>query len=188
MPLNERLDRYRRMRSFDSPAGTWELLQRKEVFHRTKRIYFDEVENANVWSFYLVERDLHHTFEEFVISLDLPPYAIWSKQGTNAIKDARVTFPISETAAVFKDPVPTAGMTIEYVLEVLHVGKSSAVIGFLGFVHGESGAYAKTPSVVAAWLRVLVEYNANGTRSVIPLPDEFKARLEKYVPRDPIWT
>jgi acyl-CoA thioesterase FadM len=187
MALNEELDRYRRKRSFDSPAASEEFLKREYVFHRTKRLYFDEVENANVWSFYLVERDLHHTFEEFIMSLGLPPYAIWSKHGTNAVKEARVTFPISETAAIFKAPVPTAGMAIEYALEVLHVGKKSAVFGFLGFLHGELSGFAQEPSVVAAWLRVLVEYT-NGARKVIPLPDDFKERLGRHVSQDFRWT
>jgi hypothetical protein len=188
MALNAELDRYRRERSFESSAASEEFLRREDVFHRTKQLYFDEVENANVWSFYLVERDLHHTFEEFVMSLGLPPYAIWSKHGTNAVKkNARVTFPISETAAMFKPPAPTAGMAIEYALEVLHVGETCAIFGFLGFPHGENGTFAAKPSVVAAWLRVLVEYT-NGARKVIPLPDDFKEQLARYVSRDFRWT
>lgn len=187
MALNGQLERYLDARSFGSPDMTEEFLQRDEVFHREKRIYFDEVENANVWSFYLVERDLHHTFEDFVLSCGLPPYAIWSKRGTNAIKAARVTFPISETAAIFRTPVPVAGQIIEYALEVLHIGNSSAVFGFLGFLHYD-GAFAKSPSVAAAWLRVLVEYSDDESRKAIQLPDKLRKSLASFASRDFIWS
>ncbi|MFY9820555.1 MAG: hypothetical protein WAM82_04185 [Thermoanaerobaculia bacterium] len=188
MALNKQLERYLRARSFGSPEGTKEFLQRGYVFHRAKRFYFDEVENANVWSFYLVERDLHHTFEEFVLSLGLPPYAIWSKHGTNAINAARVTFPISETASIFRAPVPIAGQTIEYALEVLHIGNSSAIFGFLGFLHDEDSTFAKSPSVAAAWLRVLVEYSDDDSRTAIRLPDRLKKYLTSFASRDFMWS
>lgn len=188
MALNGQLERYLVARSFGSPDVTKEFLRRDEVFHREKRIYFDEVENANVWSFYLVERDLHHTFEEFVLGRSLPPYAIWSIRGTNAVKAARVTFPISETAAIFRPPVPIAGQTIEYTLEILHVGNSSAIFGFLGFLHHDDGTFEKSPSVAAAWLRVLVEYGEDDSRRPIPLPDKLKKHLTAFVARDFMWS
>lgn len=187
MALNSQLERYLVARSFGSPAVTKEFLGRDGVFHREKRIYFDEVENANVWSFYLVERDLHHTFEEFIIKCGLPPYAIWSRRGTNAIKSARVTFPISETATIFRAPVPKAGHTIEYALEVLNIGNSSAIFGLLGFLRCDDGAFAKSPSVAAVWLRVLVEYNEDDSRTPIELPVKLKKHLAAFVSRDFAW-
>jgi hypothetical protein len=172
MNLSERLHQYFKSRCFaseDSAAGHF-----RKSYHRRKRIYFDEVENANVWSFYLVDRDLHHTFEEFLSERGLgAPYAVWSRPGRESVGDdiRRATFPIAETATKYGQPVPRAGDSLIYTVETLHLGDTSAVLGFLGFLVKQDGRRSLSPSVASVWLRVFVRYTGAGDerrRETIP--------------------
>jgi len=147
-----------------------------------KHLYFDEVENANVWSFYLVDRDLHHTFEEFLVARGLDvPHAIWSRPDRENSKDdiGRATFPIAEVAAIYKCPVPKAGDILHYVIEVIELNPTSAVFGFLGYLLDANGKRNLKPSVVAAWLRVFVKYVGNDRN-----PGSIPASLRKILEED----
>jgi hypothetical protein len=169
MGLSETIEKYRQARSFGTADAVHEFLSEQRVYSRPKRIYFDEVENANVWSFYLVDRDLHHTFEEYLLDRHLPAYAGWSRH--QYILDPaieRATFPISETATRYFPPVPEAGDVVHYALEVLDVNDTSAVFGFVGFCEC-AGQLAERASVLALWLRVFVKY-VGLKRSPAPMP------------------
>jgi hypothetical protein len=174
--INEKLHRYYSRRCFRTSDELGQFLAR--AFHRRKTLYFDEVENANVWSFYLVDRDLHHTFEEYVLGRGLPAYATWSRLGREEAKDdiGRATFPISEASALYRKPVPRAGEAVDYVLEVLELDSNSAVLGFLGFLVGVDGQRSLRPSVTAAWLRVFVQYSGD-EREVASFPPSFEETL-----------
>lgn len=167
--LSERLHRYHSQRRFKSSEEAVKLFERR--FHRRKMLYFDEVENANVWSFYLVDRDLHHTFEEYIRTRGLPPYAIWSRPGRESATDdiGRGTFPISETATLYRKPVPKAGEAVDYLIEVLEVTSNSAILGFLGYLVDSDGVRSVDPSVAALWLRVFVKYRGDA-RDIASLP------------------
>jgi len=171
MPLSNALESYRKGRTFRTKEAVAAFLKQPSVFSRRKPIYFDEVENANVWSFYLVDRDLHHTFEEYVVARHLPAYANWSRQlhllGPTI---ERGTFPIAETASHFFRPVPEAGHVMHYALEVLDLSDTSAVFGFAGFCE-RGGQPPDQASVFALWLRVFVEYRGSErVRAPLPLP------------------
>jgi hypothetical protein len=178
-PLSVQLHDYLEARSFHDQEAANHFFHSDRVFWRPKRLYFDEVENANVWSFFLVERDLHHTFEEYVIDRQLPPYAIWSKRERQDVDDGigRATFPISETVALYRQPVPRAGDLLRYALEVRHVGRTSAVFGFLGFLIGANGECKLNPSVASLWLRVFVRYQGDENRKPEPIPDRLRKIL-----------
>ncbi len=164
--MNRALARYHAERS-DPDETFW-----SRVFVWRKRLYFDEVENANVWSFYLVDRDLHHTFEEWILAGRLEPYAVWSQREGRP----RTTFPIAETAALYRPPVPRAGWSIDYTLEVLQLGKRSATLGMLGYGIDLDGLRSRSPSIAAMWRRVYVEYGERD-RTPAPLPEQLRARL-----------
>jgi hypothetical protein len=185
--LNDRIHRYYHARSFDTEerfAHFWQA-----TFHRRKPLYFDEVENANVWSFYLVDRDLHHTFEEFVLAKGLPPYAVWSRPDRESASDeiGRATFPISENGAVYRRPVPRAGQAVDYTLEVLELNSNSAVLGFLGFLVDFNGSRSLQPSVAAVWLRVFVRYTGD-RRDIAVIPDSFREALEGSLAEKGVWS
>lgn len=176
--LNEKLHAYLSSRRFSDRCAADKFFER--VFHWRKRLYFDEVENANVWSFYLVERDLHHAFEEWILARGLPPYAFWSRPEHDlaAAGLSRSTFPISETASVYRPPVPRAGQAIDYVLEVLCLEKNSALLGFLGYLIGSDNERSLTPSVASVWLRVFVQFEGDA-RIVSPIPHPLESALKK---------
>lgn len=174
--LSDQLHRYHLQRCFTSPDEAAKLFGRR--FHRRKTLYFDEVENANVWSFYLVDRDLHHTFEEYIRARGLTPYAIWSRPGRESATDdiGRATFPISETASLYRKPVPKAGEALDYVMEVLEIESNSAILGFLGYRVDLEGVRSLDPSVAALWLRVFVRYRGD-ERNLADLPQSFNSIL-----------
>ena len=187
--LNEQLHNYFSARRFGSIGDLDAFLDSGRVFRHRKRLYFDEVENANVWSFFLVERDLHHTFEEYIIARGLPPYAIWSKPERQNVNDGigRATFPISETAALYRRPVPKAGDMLDYALEILSLSDTSAVLGFLGFLAEVNGKRSLQPSVACAWLRVFVKYEG-AERRVATIPAKLRQVLEKDYTNVHGWT
>lgn len=178
MALSSEIDEYRRARPFGDRGLVEQFLSEPRVFARRKAINFDEVENANVWSFYLVDRDLHHTFEEYVIDRKLPAYSRWSRDPR--ILDPqieRATFPISETASRFFPPVPEPGDFVRYVMEVIDVGESSIVLGFVAFrerdreIASRASLFALWRRVFALWRRVFVKYDgASRTPAAIPRP------------------
>ncbi len=176
--LSPKLKHYYTARSFSEEHATRTFLE--SSFVHKKRLYFDEVENANVWSFYLVDRDLHHAFEEFLSFSGLKiPYANWSRPERNHAKDdlGRATFPIAESATLYRKPVPTAGDWVHYVVEVLNLGEKHAVFGFLGFRGDSETTLSFSPSVVAMWLRLFVQYRGDG-RSVTEIPHSLRVVLK----------
>ena len=189
MNLNQQLQDYFNVRVFNAERTLDDFLTSPSVFRHTKYIYFDEVENANVWSFSLVDRDLHHTFEEYIINSGLPPYAIWSRPERENINDGigRATFPISEIAAMYRRPVPKAGDKLDYVIEVLSLGNSFVLLGFLGFLIDIDGKRSLRPSVASAWLRVFVTYKG-ADRHVTTIPDKVLNVLRKSLAKDIQWT
>jgi hypothetical protein len=177
MTLNRQLSEYFDSRCFKDEGSAGAFFT--TAFKHRKRLYFDEVENANVWSFYLIDRDLHHTFEEYLLNRGVvAPYAIWSRPERETGSDdiGRATFPIAETAAMYRRPVPKAGESLDYVLEILHLGDKSAVLGFLGFRVDLDGNRHLTPSVAAAWLRIFVKYSGDD-RHAAPIPASLRKIL-----------
>jgi len=181
--LSERIHAYYKIRCFDDVSDSVHFFGR--VFTRRKTLYFDEVENANVWSFYLVSRDLHHTFEEYISRSGLPPYAIWSRPGRENSSDGigRATLAISETSAIYRKPVPKAGEAVDYTIEVLEIGPSSVIFVFLGYLVNSEGERSLRPSVAAGWLRAFVRYQGED-RELDALPASLREVLEKDVARD----
>jgi len=177
---------YRENRTFQTKEQLDAYLGRPDVFTYTKRLYFDEVENANVWSFYLVDRDLHHAFEELVIAEELDPYAIWSKQENSTLGGARSTFPISETAAIYRLPVPKAGDTIDYVVEILEMSDKAATFGFLGYRRPYDNLQEFGPSVTATWVRTYVQYDGD-KRGPVTIPSKLRNVLDRHVDSECRW-
>jgi hypothetical protein len=188
MNLNQKLQGYFAARVFNSEEKLDEFLTSSRIFRYTKHLYFDEVENANVWSFSLVDQDLHHTFEEYIINSGLPPYAIWSRPDREDIKDdlGRATFPISEIATMYRPPVPKAGDELNYIIEVLSLDEGSAVLGFLGFLVPLTGKRSLKPSLASAWLRVFVNYKGDD-RYIATIPIKFHKVLQNSLAKDFRW-
>ena len=174
--LSTILRNYYNARCFSSALQLNALIGR--AFNRRKTLYFDEVENAGVWSFYLIDRDLHHTFEEYVLDRGLPAYAVWSRSGDGAQNLPRCTFPIAETTHLYRKPVPRAGDSLRYVIEVLDVKENSAVFGFLAYCTRRPGTESLEPSATAVWDRVFVKFR-DDQRDVAPLPPCLRSVLEE---------
>ena len=181
--LSRKVHDYYQLRCFKDASEAAGFFGR--TFTRRKILYFDEVENANAWSFYLVSRDLHHTFEEYIAQRGLPPYAVWSRPGREDASDdiGRSTFAISETSTIYRKPVPKAGEAIDYTVEVLEIGSSTATIGFLGYLIDPQGERSLSPSVAAAWLRAFVRYRGE-ERDLASIPASLRDVLEKNLVGD----